>query len=130
MSQLDISDILKSWPDNPERNIRRVVAPDGSEKLQVRLPLGIEQYELEGRPDGARPEGRESYLELFAERLNAHDEVERKLTEEECTLLQDEGMLYYFRYLLCFQIGDYDRVIRDTQPHLRMFDLVHKYAVR
>jgi len=130
MCPADISEILREWPYDPQRNVRRVVAPDGSEKLQVRLPLGIEQYELDGRPDGLRPEGRESYLELIEERLAKESPGARRLSGEECDLLYEEGMLYYYRYLLCFQIGDYDRVIRDTQRNLRMFDLVRRWAER
>ncbi len=130
MCAADISKTLQEWPYDPQCNVRRVVDLDGSEKLQVRLPLGIEQYELDGRPDGLRPGGRESYLELYLERLGDVSEDARQLSAEECELLHEEGVLYYFRYLLCFQIGDYDRVIRDTQRNLRMFDFVRERAAR
>ena len=129
MPDFEISDVLREWPYDPERNVRRITASDGSEKLQVRLPLGIEQYELDGRPDGRRPEGCESYLDMFLERFKAEGGA-RMLSPEECALLYEEGVLYYFRYLLCFQIGDYDRVARDTRRNLRMFDLVHELGGR
>ncbi len=130
MSRIDISHILQEWPYDPEKNVRRFISPDGSEKLQVRLPLGIEQYELDGRPDGLRPEGRESYLELFQGRLEGQDRETRCLSPGDCALLYEEGVLYYFRYLLCFQIGDYDRVIRDTRRNLCLIDLLDARAVR
>ena len=124
MSNVDtLAEMLREGPYEPGRTLRRIVAPDGSEKLQVRLPLGIEQYELDGRPDGQRPHGRESYLELFLERLEDRTGP-RRLSKEECTSLFEEGVLYYFRYLLCFQMGDFDRVIRDTRRNLQMFDLL------
>lgn len=130
MADVDIGDILEGWPYDAERNIRRIVAQDGKERLQVRLPLGIEQYEMDGRPDGSRPEGRESYLDVVVKKLDARSEADRTLTPEECANLYEEGVLYYFRYLLLFQIGEYDRVIRDTSRNLRMFDLIHAYGAR
>lgn len=130
MAQTDISDLLKDWPYDPDQNIRRIQAADGTEKLQVRQPLGIEQYELDGRPDGRRPEGYESYLHLIRARLDAQEAAQRRLSPEDCFRLTDEGLLYYFRYLVLFQVGEYDRVLRDTRRNLRMFDLVHEYAER
>ena len=129
MERVDISDILERWSYDPDRNIRRIVAPDGRERLQVRLPLGIEQYEVDGRPDGLRPEGRKSYLDIFVEKLKRRSGRDRKLTPEECVILYEEGVLYYFRYLVLFQIGEYDKVVRDTTRNLRMFDLIHEYGM-
>ena len=51
----DLSQLLHDWPYDPEHTMRIVTAGDGRSVLQVRLPLGIEQYELEGRPDGHEP---------------------------------------------------------------------------
>ncbi|MFW5812674.1 MAG: hypothetical protein ACOCWS_06765 [Alkalispirochaetaceae bacterium] len=61
MSQ-DLSHILRQWPYDPRETIRLITADDGREVLQLRLPLGLEQYELTGRPDGLRPMDEESYL--------------------------------------------------------------------
>jgi len=129
MTTYDISEVLKEWPYDPERNVRRVRTPDGREWIQVRLPLGIEQYELDGRPDGRRPQRRESWLDYYLQRLKDLPESERRLDPTDCARLIDEGTLYYYRYLLLFQLGDYDRVIRDTTRNLRMADLIMKYAV-
>jgi len=129
MTRFDISDVLRNWPYDPARNVRRISTAEGTEKLQVRLPLGIEQYELDGRPDGVRPDGRESYLEFFEERIAKKGE-QTGLSETDCSKLHEEGALYYFRYYLCFQIGDFDRVIRDTSRNLRMFDFVDAHADR
>ena len=51
----DLRQILKAWPYDPEHDARIVRGDDGRELLQVRTPLGIEQYEMDGRPDGLRP---------------------------------------------------------------------------
>lgn len=131
----DIGPILEEWPYEEGSNVRRIVGADGSPKLQVRLPLGIEQYELDGRPDGLRPEGAESYLVLFEKRrarmkTAGEPEEEFVLTEEDCAKLREESMLYYFRYLLCFQIGEYDLVKRDTLRNMRLFRFVEAHAER
>jgi hypothetical protein len=135
MSDLgDLRDLLRNWPYDPEADARIIRGDDGREILQVRTPLGIEQYELDGRPDGERPHGMESALEFFASRLEqakaAGREADFELSEEECGELFGEGTLYYLRYLRLFQLHDWTRTIRDTSRNLRVFDLVHRYARR
>ena len=129
----DISQILRDWPFDPVKTVRKVVGDDGSVKLQVRLPLGLEQYELDGRPDGFEPEGHKSYLDLYEARLEDYRKDQGsddgyKLATEDCAHLRQEGMLYYFRYLLCFQIGEYAQVQDDTQRNMRLFTFVHDHA--
>jgi hypothetical protein len=105
---------------------------DGRQVLQVRLPLGIEQYELDGRPDGERPLGKESFLEHCLERL-AEARAQGKessfaLDHSDCEELFAEGTLYYYRYLNLFQMKDWARTERDTARNLQVFDLVNRYA--
>ena len=130
----DLRPLLRSWPYDPEADARIVRGEDGREILQVRTPLGVEQYELEGRPDGERPHGRESALEHFAAQLDeakaAGREMDFELSEEDCAELFSEGTIYYLRYLRLFQLHDWARTIRDTTRNLRVFDLVHRYARR
>lgn len=130
----DIRKILQSWPYDPENDARLTRGEDGREILQVRTPLGIEQYELDGRPDGARPRGLESALEYYLQRLQTaqSDGVkgEFKLDQRECNELFSEGTLYYFRYVRLFQLKDWARTVRDTTRNLRVFDLIHRYARR
>ena len=129
--KVDLRDVLKNWPYDPENDVHRV-AVGGREVLQVRLPLGIEQYELEGRPDGERPYGKESVLDHQLERLaeaeQAGKEPEFVLNSEDCSELFSEGTLYYYRYLHLFQIKDWPGTVRDTARNLRLFDLVHVHA--
>jgi hypothetical protein len=129
---LDLRDLLESWPYDEEDNLRRVICKDGREVLQVRLPLGIEQYELNGRPDGQRPYGKESVLQHCLERLEAAKragkEIDFSLSTEQCEELFEEGLLYYYRYLHLFQAKDWAGTVRDTARNLAVFDLVHAYA--
>ena len=130
----DLRKILKSWPYDPEEDARILQGDDGRELLQVRTPMGIEQYEMDGRPDGARPHGMESALEYHQQRLNQAKfsgcESGFDLGPEECTELFQEGTLYYFRYVRLFQLKDWGRTARDTARNLRAFDFVRHYARR
>ena len=130
MNSSDIGRLLAEWPYNPEKNVRKIIGDDGAPKLQVRLPLGVEQYELTGRPDGRKPEGAESYLDLCEDRLRERGAADFVLDEEDCVRLREESMLYYFRYLLCFQLGEYEQVKADTARNMRAFRFVSDYAER
>jgi hypothetical protein len=96
--------------------------------------LGIEQYELNGRPDGLRPHGMESalehYLQKFDQAKPASIDAELELGPRECSELFNEGTLYYFRYVRLFQLKDWVRTRRDTARNLRVFDFVNRYARR
>jgi len=131
---MDLRKFLQDWPYDPEHDARIVRGDDGREILQVRTPLGIEQYEIDGRPDGARPHGLESALEFYQRRREesrmAGHEAEFELSPEECSELFTEGTLYYFRYVRLFQLRDWVRTVRDTERNVRAFDLVHRYARR
>jgi len=131
---VDIRRLLESWPYDPDKDARIVRGDDGRQVLQVRTPVGLEQYELDGRPDGARPHGLESALEFYVRRLEAArqagKEGEFALGPRDCAEIFNEGTLYYFRYVRLFQLKDWSRTIRDTARNLQAFDLVHRYARR
>jgi hypothetical protein len=89
---------------------------------------------MEGRPDGARPHGKESALAYYLEKLEvakaAGEEAGFTLSSRECSELFNEGTLYYFRYVHLFQLRDWAATVRDTDRNLQVFDLVHRYARR
>ncbi len=129
----DISDILREWEFDSDNQIRIIQADDGRQVLQVRQPMGVEQYELDGRPDGKRPFGRETALEEFQARLEAwraaHGSEEGfTLSHDDFAAMQGEGVLFYFRYLVLFQLGDFARTARDTDHNLSLFALVEKFG--
>ena len=129
----DLTNILQNWSYDPDDTTRIITAADGRRVLQVRLPLGIEQYELDGRPDGRTPFGRESFLEEIENRLSEYVEHLGSddgfvLDHESSVMLQSEGVLFYYRYLLLFQMNDFARVRRDTEHNLRICDLLERYA--
>ncbi len=129
---MDLRELLRSWPFDPENDARIVRGKDGREILQVRTLMGLEQYELDGRPDGERPRDLESSLEYYQERLEKARAAgkELKLDARECAELFNEGTLYYLRYVRLFQLKDWQRTLRDTERNTRVFDLVHACARR
>ena len=129
----DITDILKGWEFDSDNQIRIIQADDGRQVLQVRQPLGIEQYELDGRPDGREPFGRPTMLDEIRARLESHRGARGTdegfaISHDDFAPLQSEGLLFYFRYLVLFQIGDFVRTSRDTEHNLALCDLVERYA--
>lgn len=123
---LDLSKILDTWRYGDGEHVRRVTNHLGDEVLQVRLPLGIEQYELHGRPDGIRPKGQESWFHHYVK------ETEKKpwdidLTEKDFQKIKEECLLYYYRYLLFFQIGEYEYCSRDTMRNIEVLDFTDKH---
>jgi hypothetical protein len=130
----DLKAFLESWPYDPDDCVRVATLADGRSVMQVRLPLGIEQYELDGRPDGRRPHDAESVLDYHLAQLEkaraAGKESVFRLNPDECVELFNEGVLYYYRYLHLFQLKDWRRTVRDTARNLRLFDLIHGHAAR
>ena len=125
-SEMDLSKILEAWSYGDKKHVRRVTNHRGDEVLQVRLPLGIEQYEFQGRPDGRRPQGQESWFHYYV------NETEKKpwdieLSEEDFQRLKEECLLYYYRYLLFFQVGEYEYCSRDTMRNIEVLDFTDKY---
>jgi len=129
----DLTGLLRDWPYDSDDNMRIIEAEDGRSVLQVRQPLGVEQYELDGRPDGARPFENESVVAELYHRLELHkqasgDDQGFELSHEDCVLMQSEGILYYYRYLLLFQLNDFERVVRDTTHNLQICELLENYC--
>ena len=130
----DITDILREWEFDSDNQIRIIQADDGRQVLQVRQPMGIEQYELDGRPDGKKPFGRATGAggvrgapgELPQRRTAARRaSPSATTTSPRC---RAKGLLFYFRYLVLFQIGDFVRTARDTEHNLALFALVERFG--
>jgi hypothetical protein len=129
----DIGKVLAGWDYEPdELQVRIVAGDDGRDKLQMRVDLGVLQMELSGRPDGTRPEGRESLLEVHEERARAAAEHGERYTLDPaaCSALMREGYQYYHRYLAAFHLQRYDLVVRDTERNLRLFAFAVVHAKR
>jgi hypothetical protein len=155
----DISRILQEWPyESGQLSVRLIDGEDGRPKIQLRLDLGLLQMEVEGRPDGQRPGGYESLLEMYEAMLDeaqagAAEEADLfaasegpepasepppgegpadasgfVIDEEACPELREEAVQYYHRYVALFILEDFEGVIRDTSRNLRVLDLCAKHA--
>ena len=130
---LDLNTLLEGWPHEPGQiRVRKIQGIDGTEKIQLRLDLGLIQMEMTGRPDGARPHGSASLLDWHRERAEAAQAAGESFTlsADDCGELHQEGIQYYHRYLALFQLEDFAGVLRDTQHNLDLFALVAKFAER
>ncbi|HEY5316101.1 MAG TPA: UvrB/UvrC motif-containing protein [Pirellulales bacterium] len=132
----DISGILEGWEFDPDQlSVRIIKGGDGREKIQMRLELGLLQMEMDGRPDGLRPEGLESWLDVYRQRQRAHQEAQPdaapyQLEAADCQFLLREGIQYYHRYLSFWHLKRYELCARDTNRNLRLFKFVRDYARR
>jgi hypothetical protein len=136
MDDSDLTEMLRRWPYEPGRiNARRITGRDGRPKLQVRIDLGVLQMEIDGRPDGQRPEGFASLLEYQRDRLSRYAAQSGGaeafvLSPEECRALREEAVQYYHRYVGLMAIGEYAGVVRDTTRNLAVFDLCRDFAAQ
>jgi hypothetical protein len=134
MDHADLSRFLAAWPHEPGRiNARRVPGEDGREKIQVRLDLGVIQMEIDGRPDGRRIESTDSLLDFHRQRRERYaaacgTEAGFVLSEDDCRALREEAVQYYHRYVALFALGDFARVVRDTQRNLDVIDVCRDHA--
>jgi len=132
----DIGSILDGWDYEPDQmSVRIVPGEDGREKLQLRLDLGLMQMELDGRPDGMRPEGAESWLDYYEAMQKSHDKehvdgAPYELDAEALARLLREGIQYYHRYISFWHLERYELCARDTARNLRLFAFVRNFATR
>ncbi len=130
----DLSRLLDEWPFQPDEVLVRIVpGDDGRGKVQLRVDLGVLQMEMDGRPDGFRPEGFESWFDYYEHRQQTHDERHPDsapflLTEEDCLRLWREAVQYYHRYLSFWHLELFELCARDTARNLRLFEFVRVHA--
>ncbi|MEO1497168.1 MAG: UvrB/UvrC motif-containing protein [Planctomycetota bacterium] len=130
----DIAPILQEWPFDPDSvNARVIEGADGSERIQLRVDLGLLQMERDGRPDGLRVNGYESWLELHEAQLAKHDTANPdgkpyQLEPEDCAELIREAVQYYHRYVSFWQLKKYELCARDTDRNLRLIVFVSQHA--
>lgn len=130
----DISKTLMGWEYDPDRvSVRIVAGEDGKDKIQLRLDLGLLQMEFDGRPDGQKPEGFNSWLDYYQHAQKEHDRQNPdsapfRLESEDCVKLLREGVQYYHRYISFWHLRRYELCARDTNRNLRLFAFVREHA--
>jgi hypothetical protein len=131
----DISHLLDQWEYQAGHvMVRRFAGRDGTEKLQLRVDLGLLQMNAQGRPDGRKPFGHASILEFLEHKANqyiaAHggNEGGFTLTPEDCSRLQVEVLQFHHRCICFLHLGDYRPAVRDATRNIRTFDFVARFA--
>lgn len=120
----DIDHVLKNWPYEPgEVAARLVTVNKDREVLQMRIDLGVLQLEVEGRPDGARPGGAETYFDYLLA-LSVHEGDEFLLDEDQCAEVDREFVQFYHRRMCWLALREFRRAMRDADHSLALMDFV------
>src|SRR3954464_13202600 len=97
----DISHLLEHWDYQPGQVVvRKFTGKDGTEKIQLRVDLGLLQMNAEGRPDGKHPLGYPSTYDFYQTKFYKHLASNEGNAEgfalkgEDCTKLQLEALQY------------------------------------
>lgn len=124
----DFDSLLQGWSHVPgEVSARRSSGADGRPVLQLRIDLGILQMEVEGRPDGVKPDGHETYLDaLRVEEADAGDSFE--LDDDHCTEIDREFVQFYHRRVAWLALREFDRVVADADHTLALMDFSSAHA--
>ena len=125
----NISDILDNWDyDSQSIRARLVAGRNGaSDVIQMRVEMGVIQMETEGRPDGYRPEGFATYLDLLLQEEISRDE-QWTLDDEQCMEVDREFMQFYQRRISWLAIKEYARVMVDADHTLALMDFCKRHS--
>src|SRR5438105_8282336 len=96
----DIDNVLRDWEYKAGVVQARLIdAPGGRQVIQMRVDLGVLQLEVDGRPDGARPHGHDTYYDYLHDRSRAALRAGNNwvLSEEESQEADREFMQFYHR---------------------------------
>ncbi len=128
MKNQHIDRILKQWPYKPgDVEARITEGADGREVVQLRVDMGLLQMEVNGRPDGQRPGGAETYFDfLIAAAIAQGDGFE--LTEEQCSEADREFVQFYQRRICWLSLREYRRAVRDADHNLTFMDFCAKHS--
>jgi hypothetical protein len=124
----DIDELLAGWPYQPGEVMARIVeAADGRELLQMRVDMGLLQMEVDGRPDGARPQGAETYFDYLLS-LVIHEGDDFELSAEQCAEADREFVQFYHRRICWLALRRFDEAARDADHTLAFMDFVKHHS--
>ncbi len=129
---VDLRSCLESWPYDPVRNVRIGCGADGRQIILVRQPMGLQQFEMDGRPDGSRMNGGETVLQFHQDRLDAARRSQQatpfELTAEECAGLFREASALNHRLVMLLHVRDWTRAKRDSVQILHLLEFIGRHA--
>jgi len=129
----DLNEIIHGWefdPTSETNNVRLVAAPDGSQRVQLRVRFGLLQLYADGAPET----GGESILdeinrELADYRARKGSDKDFSINTFRTAQASQEIMDYYQRRVCFFLLADYRRAMRDAEHNLDLLRLLKKYSV-
>jgi len=126
-SDRHLDSVLGDWPFEPESLcVRLLKGGDGRDVIQLRVDLGILQLETSGRPDGLRPEGHPTLLDL----LNKQEakEPDFELDEETCVEIDREFVQFYHRRVAWLRLQRFRRAVQDADHTLALMDFCSEHS--
>jgi hypothetical protein len=124
----NIDRILRDWPFDPQAaNVRVVKGESGREVIQMRVDMGLLQLETTGRPDGARPQGFESYYDyLVGEAVHLGDEF--VMSEDQCAEADREFVQFYHRRNCWLRLRQFRQAVDDADHTLGLMDFCRDHS--
>jgi hypothetical protein len=123
-----IDDILRTWTYEPDTlSVRIIQGSDGRDVLQMRIDMGVLQLEMEGRPDGARPGGCDTYYDNLLQ-LSLPEGDGFVMSESQCDDVDREFVQFYHRRICWLRLQNYDRAVRDADHTLALMDFCKSHS--
>ncbi len=120
--------ILRSWAYDPNSVSARVCqGSDGRDVLQMRVDMGILQLEVNGRPDGSRPFGCDTYFDYLLSRV-MHEGDRFELDDDQCVEVDREFVQYYHRRVCWLKLQKYREAVSDADHTLALMDFCMQHA--
>jgi hypothetical protein len=123
-----IDHVLRSWAYDPHEVSARICrGSDGRDVLQMRVDMGILQLEVDGRPDGSRPHGFDTYFDYLLSRV-LHEGDDFELDEEQCVEVDREFVQFYHRRVCWLKLQQYREAASDADHTLSLMDFCKQHA--
>lgn len=126
-SDQHLDHILSDWPFESESLcVRLLKGVDGRDIIQLRVDLGILQLETKDRPDGFRPEGHATLLDLLLKQEVEDPDLE--LDEDTCIEIDREFVQYYHRRVAWLRLQRFANAVRDADHTLALMDFCNEHS--
>jgi hypothetical protein len=123
-----IDEVLRAWAYDPNTlSVRLVNGTDGRDVLQMRIDMGVLQLELDGRPDGTRPKGFESYYDFLISEATKFGE-EFVMDEDQCNEVDREFVQFYHRRICWLRLQNYRKAVSDADHTLTLMDFCKEHS--
>lgn len=123
-----IDHILGKWPYDPTTlKVRICQGADRRNVLQMRLDMGILQLEMEGRPDGAQPNGYETYFDYLIG-LAIGGGAQFRLDEQQCVEIDREFVQFYHRRVCWLKLQSFRKAVEDADHTLSLMDFCLRHS--